>query len=226
MTLHVAVKILSSENFCIEHEYAKLLLTNFVDNCVPLYGPSFVVSNLHGLIHVADDVKRYGALDNYSAFKFENYLGILTRLIQKNNNALQQVVKRIYKISTLPETHSSSQIFNLRVPHCLGPLIEHEVERVVNQYMLLDFKTFFFSTTRPDNCVILHDNRICLINNIIESAGTVSIIARAFGKIEDLYHVPIDSSCLDIFKVSNLQSTLLEIEIKFIKTKMYLMPLD
>ena len=33
--------------------------------------------NVHGLIHIAEDVKRFGPLDSYSAFPFENYLGHL-----------------------------------------------------------------------------------------------------------------------------------------------------
>jgi len=39
-----------------------------------LYGPGMMVYNVHGLMHLADDVRVFGALDNFSVFPFENKL--------------------------------------------------------------------------------------------------------------------------------------------------------
>ena len=53
--------------------------------------------NVHSLINFADDVKRFGPLDRYSAFPFENKLGILKRMLRKYDLPMQQIVKRIHE---------------------------------------------------------------------------------------------------------------------------------
>ena len=42
-----------------------------------LFGECYVSHNVHNLLHICDDVSNFGPLDSYSAFCFENYLGIL-----------------------------------------------------------------------------------------------------------------------------------------------------
>jgi hypothetical protein len=37
-----------------------------------LYGTEFLVYNVHALLHVCDDVRLYGQLDNISCFPYEN----------------------------------------------------------------------------------------------------------------------------------------------------------
>jgi hypothetical protein len=39
-----------------------------------VYGKGMLVHNVHGLIHLADDARIFGALDNFSAFLYENTL--------------------------------------------------------------------------------------------------------------------------------------------------------
>lgn len=41
-----------------------------------------------------NDVKRFGPVDNFSAFKFENYMQILKRYIRKAEKPLKQVARR------------------------------------------------------------------------------------------------------------------------------------
>jgi len=42
---------------------------------IDLYGPEFVVFNVHNLFHLTEDALRFDGLDNASGFPFENYLG-------------------------------------------------------------------------------------------------------------------------------------------------------
>ena len=50
LTLHVAVKILSSERFCIQfNAYAKSLLQVFAENASRLYGKTFITYNFHNI---------------------------------------------------------------------------------------------------------------------------------------------------------------------------------
>nr|CAI5857694.1 unnamed protein product [Callosobruchus analis] len=56
-------------------QYAQQLLNIFVTHAKKLYGYEFVIYNVHLPYHLSTDVEKYGALDNFAAFPFENYLG-------------------------------------------------------------------------------------------------------------------------------------------------------
>lgn len=85
-SLHLAVFILSNNDLIRKHgSYANTLLKYFVEQFSSLYGKENISYNVHGLLHVCDDVKVFGNLNNYSAFPFENYLGQLKNLIKGGN---------------------------------------------------------------------------------------------------------------------------------------------
>ncbi len=78
MLLSVGVYILASPKYCLElNDFAKTLLVSFVEHFGQLYGKEFLVYNIHGLVHLSEDVKVHGNLDRISAFPFENFLGKL-----------------------------------------------------------------------------------------------------------------------------------------------------
>ena len=95
LLLHVAISILCSprlhKRYC---DYAENVLMVFVQNFSVLYG-DFVVYNVHNLIHLASDVRKFGPSPQISAFPFENFLYKLKRQIRKPNQTLQQVVRRL-----------------------------------------------------------------------------------------------------------------------------------
>lgn len=55
-------------------DFAEELLRHFVSDFGILYGEKFISHNVHNLLHLADDVRRFGSLDNFSSFRFENPL--------------------------------------------------------------------------------------------------------------------------------------------------------
>ena len=90
----VGIYCLASQVLFESHaEYAHDILIRFVAQARDIYGADFLVYNVHGLIHLANDVKRYGPLDSYLAFPFENFLGHLKLLVRKPQFPLQQVVR-------------------------------------------------------------------------------------------------------------------------------------
>lgn len=70
-------------------DYAQQLLNHFVENFKILYSEHKVSHNVHNLIHMPDDVKNFNVLDSFSAFKFENFMQYLKRLIRKSHKPLQ-----------------------------------------------------------------------------------------------------------------------------------------
>ncbi|XP_077516781.1 uncharacterized protein LOC144127763 [Amblyomma americanum] len=103
LCLHVAVRILLSDNLCIEmNRFSSDLLQYFAQHSGKLYGPEFLVYNVHMMCHIADDCLIYGPLDNVSAFPFENCLGQIKRLLRSNKNPLEQVSRRLSELGNSP----------------------------------------------------------------------------------------------------------------------------
>ena len=100
MLLHTGIKILSSPHLCqdaVYNQYAKDLLILFVEQCKTLYGEWFISYNVHCLIHLADDVMRFGPLDRYSSFPFENNMKAVKAMLTKHECILAQIVRRMMK---------------------------------------------------------------------------------------------------------------------------------
>lgn len=96
LLLHVALFILLSDELCSKYsEFAGELLKLFVQHCSDLYGKDMLVYKVHSLIHLVDNAKHFGALDNVSGFPSENFLGTLIQLVRKPGRPLQQVVLRL-----------------------------------------------------------------------------------------------------------------------------------
>ena len=67
-------------------------LCQFVLLAKDVFGDEIAVYNLHNLVHLPDDVRKFGPLDGFSAFAFENFLGSLKRLVRSGRLPLQQIV--------------------------------------------------------------------------------------------------------------------------------------
>jgi hypothetical protein len=115
MQFRIAVKIISHYVFCASyHTFANDLLQHYVKNCKTFFGPSFITYNVHNLIHLVDDVLRFGLIFQFSAFPFENYLQTLKKFLRKHEHAISQAVCRIKEIEDsliFDEEQSCENIF-------------------------------------------------------------------------------------------------------------------
>lgn len=92
MTLHIPLRILSSEVLLVVYsDYAQELLEHFDDTFKVLYCKQYVLHNVHGLLHLVNDVKLLGLVDSFRAFQFENCLRILKMQLRKSNPPIQQI---------------------------------------------------------------------------------------------------------------------------------------
>ena len=94
MTFNVALAILVCPNLAkIYKNYAKELLQYFVLQGRKLFGPEFLVYNVHCLLHLTKNLQEFDTLGQCSAFNFENYLHNIKRLVHSGKNPLAQIVK-------------------------------------------------------------------------------------------------------------------------------------
>jgi hypothetical protein len=125
LLLSVAVRILTSSVLCHQlNEYAKQLLNVCVENMKTIYGTGIMVYNVHALIHLADDVKKFGPLDNFSSFPFENALKNIKKLVRKPTHPLQQIANRLQEqeLGTAIKPDVEKKIV-AKIEHNVGPVL-------------------------------------------------------------------------------------------------------
>lgn len=207
ISLHVAIRILCNESIKNAYtEYAETLLKHFIESFGTLYGKHHISHNIHNLFHLTEDVKNFGILDNFSAFKFENFMQVLKKLIRKSEKPLQQLFRRYEAQHITTEIKKTNKLYPIKsIYHSNGPLLFLSSNP---QYKSAEC-TFFkldANSKANDCCGRLQDNIILLLRNIAYSTESkeLVIIGNEFECKENYYNTPCDSSVLNIYKVSQL----------------------
>lgn len=131
MCFSTAMCILVHPELTRKHwQYASNLLKFFVQQCRELYGESFLVYNVHQMLHIADVAEQFKGLDECSAFAFENYNQKLKRMVHSGRNPLAQVTRRILEGHNIHKTTLlEEKIKSTRPNNCFG--VEHTFFEVI-----------------------------------------------------------------------------------------------
>ena len=205
MLLHTAIKVLSSPHPCYDavyNQYAKDLLILFVEQCKTLYGEWFISYNVHCLIHLADDVMRFGPLDRYSSFPFENNMKAVKAMIRKHECILAQIVRRIMEEENnlIPSLRVAKDKILLKNRHTSGPVLSSGVG---TQFKVVHYESMTLRSDEANSCVILKDETVVKILNIVQHNNNITIIGKEFTNRvkKDLFVNPLQSSRLGIYSV-------------------------
>lgn len=222
LILHVIIRILSSQDLNEYLSYAQDLILFFIKTFIKIYGIENMSHNVHSFVYLVNDVKKFGPLDNFSAFKFENYMRILKRFIRKADKPLQQVVRRYFEEEInsdaslnilLPSVLTNSNLTSL---HHDGPLATILSNCNNPQFKIVKYNRMTLKAgTLADSCCGLNCNTIVVIQNIAccTKRNIPVIISYEFLEREDLFTTPCPSSLLGIYIVhsySDLKSWPLE----------------
>nr|CAI5843570.1 unnamed protein product [Callosobruchus analis] len=184
--LHVASIFLSKG---VNLKYANELLLYFVQTFMTIYGHDQVSHNIHNLLHIAEDAEKFGNIERFSAFPFENNMLFLKRMLRKGDRPLQQIVKRIEEMKHISQIKSSiSVVSTLKIEHSSGPILKNVSG--ARQFKKVILKDFLLSVDKSDNCCALKDNSIVNIHNIL------------YINVENFFDTPCQSSELHIYLAS------------------------
>ena len=207
IVFHVAVKLMSSKKYCHSlNSYIKNLLIFFVNDSCVIYGKEFLSYNVHNLLHLGDQILRFGPLYNFSVYPFESFYQIFKKFVRKGNQVLQQIVKRVMELNVfllqgVPLKHKCSIEF--RFEHTSGPMFSHL--RPAQQFQEVKYHPWRFSIkTKADCTVYLKNKTVVFIENFVKQKDRTLIIGRAYLKTENFYDYPFESSNLDTFSVGEL----------------------
>lgn len=185
----VAVTILSRRDLISEYaDTAQQYLVAFVKDAASLYGEEIVAYNFHSLIHLADDAKKYGVLDSFSAFIFENMLGKLKRLLKKCNQPLEQVVNRTHEMLLLPLNPADS-LRDDGNKRCTPKPSETEAT----------FQCYPLQVNDKDNFVMINNGKVVQITKFWVNNGKIDVFqGRQYTYNCELFNYPCSSDVLSI----------------------------
>ena len=190
--LHISISILVNKKLVSSKDnidYAESLLMRFIEDFQKLYGKKNVTHNVHNLLHLANDVRKYGPLEYFSAFPFENYIFSIKKLIRKGDKPLQQIARRLSEYECRRNSKSIKSQNNDLIyekHHYRGVIINKE--DLQYQYKFLRFNSWFIDISDDlNNCVLLNDNTIVNVCNVIKKQNSSFIVGNKCDIKNDLY---------------------------------------
>lgn len=101
MYLCTSARFLSCQTYVANAEFksnAKKYLSDYCKYFVIIYGASAVVSNIHYISHIFEDVDQFGSLETISTYPFENFLREIKMNVQASNTTLEQISRRLVEV--------------------------------------------------------------------------------------------------------------------------------
>lgn len=155
LSLYIATLILACPKYHNDNclNYSQDLYKYFVDTFIILYGKSNASHNVHNMLHIVSDVRNMGALDQFSAFPFENTLQQLKSLVRKGDKPLSQIVKRIQESNNSITSENNKKCQNQKYKeHNKGPLLPGTN---CPQFKQIHFENYSLQIEEPNNCCYL-----------------------------------------------------------------------
>lgn len=222
LNLSVAIFTLCSPKLVKYYaDYSESLLKYFVEQCMVLYGKEFIIYNVHSVIHIVDDAKAYGCLDDISSFPFENYLGHLKSTVRKPQQILQQIFKRLcegYRVSKCQD-HLATEV---KGEHESGPVVAGL--RHLKQYKEINTASYVLKVHIPDNCIRFGEGCVGIIKNIFSDGSSISVVVQKFKKLSPAFTEPLLSCDIGIYLLNDLSDSLDICQLHEIHDKMVLLP--
>lgn len=224
MLLSVSIRIILSPNLCINNcDYVEDILKLFVKDFGLIYGLEFVGYNVHSLIHLSQDARKFGPLDSISCFPFESFLGKLKKIVRKPQKPVEQIVKRIYERQRLSKKRKNISVSSpLKQPHNSGPITSDL--GTCKQFRKYTDGQILVCCSKGDNCFNI-GGRIVIVTNILQDGQAVKALCQVFENCNAFFTYPLDSTCLGIYFVANLSKNMHVVSVDKLKQKMVLLPL-
>jgi len=233
LCLHISFRILLSPNSSEKLvNFSQKLLEHFVEKFEELYSAQYVSHNVHGLLHITDDYRKFKSLEECSCFPFENFMKVLKKMLRKHDKPLEQIINRYHEslIFNKPEIQdkSTNEII-YKKKHNNGPLFENlispQFQIVLKNEIKINVKSMsdsYIGFQVDKKLMIFKIFNICY--NPIKNKSV--FLARRFELVEQYFDVPIDSLKLGIAIVKNLSESYFTIDIESTHFTKYVMFFD
>lgn len=111
LLLHFSIYVFISPDHKRYHGNAKACIEHFLLQLEDLFNVDAYTFNAHCLLHLFHFVRLYGPLDNFSSFRFENFLRLLKRRIKSGRSVMTQAINAIVTLRNMMPVNISREFF-------------------------------------------------------------------------------------------------------------------
>jgi len=234
MLLVSGAKLLISNVTCQTHnELAETLFKNFISQYSTLYGDHLISYNVHNLLHLPMFVKKHGPLDNFSCFKYENYLQEIKFSIKCSKYCLREVFNRIIEkqkmFLVIPLELQNFILCEKEIENRTSSIYFNQSDKLYKQIVINDLAMKISIIKENDKYVSLKNNYIVKVKHIVQqdlNKSNIKLIVQRFLNCSPFYMTPLDSSVLGSFIVELTFSECYSIYLNEIKNKCFMIPVN
>lgn len=192
LALFCAVTICSTDYFRGSLHVARQLFWQHVAMHKLLF--KTVTSNTHNLVHVVNEVTRFGSLPTISGYPFENELFQIKKMLRSGYRPLQQTANRLHE-KMLNETSNDFQFHRESMEF---PVLRHQIKDTerFNEVMIRDGLTLSCRHEFADRWFFTKDKKIVSMTY----ANKNGIYGTALEEKEPAFALPLMSDRINIYK--------------------------
>ena len=188
MLYFCSITIFSSEVYKEHWSLANTLLHLFVKQYGIIYGPEYISSNVHNLLHIYQEVIDFGILRFISSYDFENELQHMKHSLRSGSKSLEQTINRIAEWAAYkPDKY----IKQLQYP---------TIHRRGNITTLHVRQGFCIKNDGSNSWFLTKSGSVCQFVNADIQQSSVDLTARKLTRTIDDFNYPFNSKFLNIHR--------------------------
>jgi len=234
LLLVYAIRILICPETCSKYnELSTQFLKKFVNDYSALYGSQYISYNVHSLIHLPFYVLLHGPLDNFSCFRYENYLQEIKKSIKSIKYPLQEIFNRIVEkqkiYDTLPaQLHKIYPVLSNEIIHSNPSPLFNINDKLFEKITLELTSTIINVLKEKDRYIMLTNNTLVMVQHIVEPKNEPpNLIVKQFISYSEFTNTPESSFKIGVYMVdTSKMSKLYRINLTDIKYKCFFIRLS
>lgn len=227
LRLCLAVRLSSCRTYVKKNNLKQLARTLFSEYCVgfvTFYGCNSIVSNVHNISHISEDVDRFGTLTETSTYPFENFLREIKLNVQPSKTPLEQITRRIAEISLDMERNAfRTDPFENEGKEWI-PELKYEMKDLeIFAYRSIRIKPNVLISTKKmgDSWFITKKNEVVQMKYATKKKDSFFIFGNELAQKEDFFKKPYSSHFTDIYLCNSEQESVSKnFKIEEIKAKL------
>ena len=126
-------------------------MTDFFENYESIYGHKTLSYNVHGLLHLAEDCRSFGTINDFTAFKYEDKLHYVKRQVRQFSKPLHCLVYRVDEQDKAQEPVIPKTFPIFSKPHSQEPVTFGTQN--LQQFLCVEFAEHKLTTKKRNNVV-------------------------------------------------------------------------
>lgn len=187
MTFTLLLRIISHPTLVhVYHDYCNVLVRTFLTQFSEVFGTQYLTYNIHSLVHLVEDCKDRGVVDNFSCFRYESFLFRLKRFIRSANLPLQQIINRISEIGPTLSVIKTDSSEMCKYEKELDPHESYHLfqDKTVKYFLKLTLGNIILKADSSDSYVLIKDNHVLRIMYFIKTESECLVIGNEYGTSE------------------------------------------